>query len=531
MDYHPVVIIAFKEFDNLGVGYLDSVLSRDGYETLIIDFRNGREEILKEIYALNPLIIGFSVIFQYYIYAFRELVCYLREQGVSSHFSAGGQYASMRYKDLFRIIPSLDSVVRFEGEYTFLELVNKIHNGTDWHKIKGIAYKENGGIIVNDLRPPEMDLDKFPFPKRGILKDYALNVKFATILAGRGCINNCSFCNNTEYIKQSSAAFKRVRKPEKVVDEISFLYDTEECSVFLFEDDDFPVKTNKGSFWIEALCKELKLKRLSDKIIWGINCRSDEIDYEAFALMKDHGLYQVFIGIDDGTDSGLMRLNKHMTVAESLRGINILKRLAIGFDYGFMLFQPSTTFKSINQNLEFLRHLCSDGTTPVTFLKLVPYFDTRIEWELRQEGRLKGNPGSLDYDFLNNSLNNYYSFIRDSFMQWLNDSDGVANVSKWSRNYLSVFSHFYKMTSEVQNLSIEIRRSVAQSNAYILDTMKELAGIFETGGYDSGNLKGLTEYRKDIRLKHDFYREKIAAPVKKICRIAEYQKLMKMIKN
>ena len=83
--------------------------------------------------------MGFSVIFQYYIYEFEELISYLRKSGITSHFSAGGQYASMRYEDLFMIIPSLDSIVRFEGEYTFLELVNHIHTGEDWRKIKGIA--------------------------------------------------------------------------------------------------------------------------------------------------------------------------------------------------------------------------------------------------------------------------------------------------------------------------------------------------------------------------------------------------------
>ncbi len=104
-------------------------------------------------------------------------------------------------------------------------------------------------------------------------------------------------------------------------------------------------------------------------------------------MMKEHGLYQVFLGIDDGTDSGLIRLNKHMTVAESLRGINILKKLAIGFDYGFMLFQPASTFKSVNQNLDFLRQLCSDGSTPVTFLKLMPFLIQELKGNFdRKEG-------------------------------------------------------------------------------------------------------------------------------------------------
>ena len=37
--------------------------------------------------------------------------------------------------------------------------------------------------------------------------------------------------------------------------------------------------------------------------------------------------------------------------------------------------------------------------TPLTFLKIMPYYETRIEKELSSEGRLKGKPGFLDYDF------------------------------------------------------------------------------------------------------------------------------------
>ena len=318
----------------------------------------------------------------------------------------------MRYEDLFKLIPSLDSIVRFDGEYTFLELVNHLHTGEDWRHIKGIAFRENRKIIANPLRPPEMDLDKFPFPIRSPIENYALEKKFATILAGRGCVNNCSFCNNTEYIRQSSVPVRRTRKPEKVVEEMDFLHKKQDCSVFLFEDDDFPVRTKNGSDWIDQFCKELKRKKLANKIIWKINCRTDEVDPDRFAIMKSHGLYLVFLGIDDGTDSGLLGLNKRMTVADNMRGINILKRLEIGFDYGFMLFQPSSTFKSINDNLTFLRQLCNDGSTPVTFLKLEPFFDTRIEKELRKEGRLRGKPGFLYYSFLNSSLDHYYEFIK-----------------------------------------------------------------------------------------------------------------------
>ena len=263
--------------------------------------------------------------------------------------------------------------------------------------------------------------------------------------------------------------------------------------------------------------------------MWKINCRCDEVDQESFALMKKHGLYLVFLGIDDGTDNGLLRLNKHMTVAESRKGINILKNLEIGIDYGFMLFQPASTFKSVNQNLDFLQQLCGDGYAPVTFLKLRPYFDTRIEKELREEGRLKGKPGFLDYDFLSAALGHYYNFISDSFKEWLTDPDGLANIAKWARIYISVFSHFYKMTPEVQLLSSEVRKRVAQSNMFVLDNMKELSCIFETGKYDKVKFSNLTGYTKSIKEKHDQFKEQIVDIVKRVCRFAECQMLMQFI--
>jgi anaerobic magnesium-protoporphyrin IX monomethyl ester cyclase len=530
MSGRSVIFIAFEEFDNLGVGYVASALSEEGYEPFIIDFRNQKAEILEKIRKLNPLIVGFSVIFQYYIHEYQELIIYLRKSGITAHFSAGGQYASMRYAELFKLIPSIDSIVRFEGEYSFLELVKCIYSGADWRNIKNLVYKENNKIIVNPLRPPELDIDKFPFPMRSPLEYFALYEKYATIIASRGCVNNCSFCNNTEYIRQSLVPNKRVRKPDKVVDEIEFLHNKKNCSIFLFEDDDFPVKTKKGSDWIHEFCKELNHRNLVNRVMWKINCRPDQIEYDAFSLMKSHGLFLVFVGIDDGTDCGLTRLNKHMTVAESLRGVSVLKELEIGFDYGFMLFQPESTFKSVNDNLDFLKLLCSDGFSPVTFLKLIPFFDTRIEKELEKEGRLKGKPGFLDYDFHDNSLNVYYKFIENTLMEWTTHPEGLTAVSKWARNYISVFSHFFKMTPEVKQLSSEIRKNTDQSNMFLLDTMKELSGIFDRGKYDNVNFSELTGYRDNVKEKHDQYKEQIGKAIKELCRFAEYQKLRPLVK-
>jgi anaerobic magnesium-protoporphyrin IX monomethyl ester cyclase len=529
MNSPKVVFIAFQKFDNLGIGYLSSLLAEKGYQSLLINFQDKKEEILKTLKCVKPLIAGFSVIFQSHIYEFRDLIIYLRKNGIKCHFTAGGHYASLRYDELFDIIPELDSAVRFEGEYTFLDLTQSIYQGKEWRNVKSIAYRSNGKTIVNKLRPLEKDLDKFPLPLREPLKEYALNKKFGTILAGRGCIHDCAFCDIRKFYQQPPGPNKRLRRPEKVVEEMEFLHREKNCSVFLFQDDDFPVKTEKGPEWIERFCFELHRKNLDENIMWKINCRPDEVDLKSFEMMKDHGLYLLFLGIEDGTDSGLNRLNKHMTVAKSLEGISTLKKLNIGFDFGFMLFQPYSSRQTVEENLGFLRVIVGDGFSPVTFLKTLPYFETRIEKELKSSGRLKGKPGFLDYDFPDTYMDRYYDFTTNCLMEWLRDPDGLLNVTRWARNYLSVFSRYFKVTPEIQLLQSKITTIVSESNLFLLDNMQELLVRFEEKKYTGKYFAGLESIKQNIKIQHDRYKNSIRESISGLVNTVMIQELFHVV--
>jgi radical SAM superfamily enzyme YgiQ (UPF0313 family) len=394
-------------------------------------------------------------------------------------------------------------MVRFEGEYTILDLANHLQEGKDWRKVTGISYRENGTFINNELRPHEPDLDAFPYPVRTELKDYALEKKYATLLAGRGCIYNCAFCDIREFYSQSPGPVKRIRKPEKVVEEMAYLHKEHDCRVFLFQDDDFPLKTSRTSVWVEEFCQALKEKKLMGEILWKINCRPDEVDYKLFDLMKTHGMFKVYLGIEDGTNSGLKLMNKRLEVSDHLDGIRILKDLGISIDYGFMLFQPSSTYESINENLDFLEDICQDGYMPVFFLKMMPYLATRIEKELREEGRLKGRPGFLDYDFHERSLNDFYFYVSENFNTWFNDPGGLSNYSKWVVNFLTVYTFFHGYHPGIESISESITTQVADANSFILQTMKELSSLFESGSYSMENDRVLDQYRRTIRQKHE----------------------------
>lgn len=313
-----------------------------------------------------------------------------------------------------------------------------------------------------------------------------------------------------------------------VVSEMNWLVHKKGCSVFLFHDDDFPVKSVMQRDWIVRFCDELVRTDLNNKIIWKINCRPDEVEEESFSLMKRNGLFLVFLGLEDGTDTGLKGLNKQMTVANSINSIKILKKLKIGFDYGFMLFQPLTTFRSLNENLDFLRQICGDGYTPATFLRLIPLYDTRIEKELIKTGRLNHSDGNEYYDFLEEPMNRYYNFITDCFMEWLRYSDGLENISKWARNYCLVYMNYFDDLSEGIKFLRKIRRVISESNLFLLDNMRELSDIFRSDK-DKNEKPLLENFRENINFKHNYYKKEIINTMAKLLSFVEEQKIKTQI--
>lgn len=477
----PVFFVAFQEQDNLGVGYLASVVRDAGYPIKILDFRLGCEVILEEILRQGPLIVGFSIIFQYHISRFRELLDYLRRNSVTCHFCAGGHYPSLRFRQLMDDIPQIDSVVLFEGEYTFRELVQTLDKGGDWQQITGVAFRRNGTPIANPLRPLEDDLDNFPTPARAPLRTYALGKKYATLLASRGCVHNCAYCSIRTFYSQPPGRIKRMRRPDRVVREMELLHQQMGASVFMFQDDDFPVAEKLAKNWIHEFCDLLREKKLADRILFKINCRPDEVEEDLFRIMRSHGLFLVYLGIESGTDEGLRLMNKRATVQDNLTAVDILNRLDIDADYGFMLFDPGSTFASVRSNLQFLDAICHNGFMPINFCKMLPYAGTQVESQLAKAGRLKGEAGFIDYGFLDESLDSLFSFVSNTFFGWLMDHDGLLNLQRWARYNLAIYHEYFPPNPQFDKLRNETRAIVDESNRFMLGSLARICDVFEQG--------------------------------------------------
>ena len=95
------------------------------------------------------------------------------------------------------------------------------------------------------------------------------------------------------------------------------LHDEHDITLFLFQDDDFPVYGAKWRQWARDFCDELHRVGLAGRILWKISCRADAVDADLFARMRDSGLYLVYMGLESGHEAGLVSLNKSITVDQT----------------------------------------------------------------------------------------------------------------------------------------------------------------------------------------------------------------------
>lgn len=475
-----VALIGYQDQGNLGMGYLAAVLHRHGHSTEIIDVRDNPGAIAARLVDRPPLIVGFSLIFQAFLPQFRRVASHLRESGIRSHFTIGGHFPSLCHDEVLAHFPELDSVVRYEGEETLLELVDRLAANRDWRDVAGVAYLRDGEVICTPARALIADLDTLPFPDRPYEADRVGGFYTLPLLASRGCARRCSFCSIHTFYRTAPGKVVRVRKPAKVVEEMLDLERYRGVRVFLFQDDDFPLWRGVGRRWAAELASRLHESGLAERTIWKISCRAEYVEPELFAMLRDAGLFLVYMGIESGVDSGLEILYKQMTVEQNAAGVQTLKDLGIMFGYGFMLFDPSSSFDSVRENIGFLRRIVGDGTAAATFSRMLPYGGTPIRDRLQQEGRLRGDLTRPDYVFLDPRLDEYYPLLTRTVRPWIH-GEGLSYQLNYAWDELATVRRLVPGVDGITDYSAALRTLTRDSNERLFRLVEDTSLAFEAG--------------------------------------------------
>ncbi|MFA0964042.1 radical SAM protein [Roseivirga sp. BDSF3-8] len=170
----------------------------------------------------------------------------------------------------------------------------------------------------------------------------------AALETTRGCHFPCSFC----FINQGKNYDKRwsMRPNEDVLADIGYYYDLGIRS-YVFYDSEFIGKNPDDYPQKKALLKEIIENYPGIK--YKIYCRADTLTaFNEFALLKESGLVQVFVGAESLDQSDLDALNKNLSVEVTLECIDKLKEHDIYANLSFITFNRNTTISTLETNLE-----------------------------------------------------------------------------------------------------------------------------------------------------------------------------------
>lgn len=425
-----VVLVGFEDQDNLGLRYLMSAVQHAGFRARIVTYKTDPRELIEIVRAERPLVVGLSLIFQYMAPSFAKLIEALRSAQVTAHITMGGHYPSFDPSEVLGRMPGLDSIVRFEGEQTLIELLSHLRDNEDWRELSGLALRRDGEVVSTTIRHSIEDLDTLPWPERGDIPYESQELPTASILGSRGCPWDCSFCSIRPFYEAQPGPLRRLRAPAAVVDEMEALHGERGVRAFLFQDDDFLGGGNRARTWAREIADGIIARGLGGKLAFKLSARSDEIREDLIEALAEAGLTHVYMGVESGDVEGLQHLEKHLEPSAHLRAGDILRKHGLSFDFGFMLLEPDSTFEIVAENIRFLDEFVGDGWTVASFCRMLPYAGAPIQKRLEEEGRLLGTPFEPDYRFLDPKLDLFYAWTLRTFHTRNFTNRGLSHLLK-----------------------------------------------------------------------------------------------------
>ncbi|MCL4459335.1 MAG: cobalamin-dependent protein [Chloroflexi bacterium] len=258
--------------------------------------------------------------------------------------------------------PKIDHIVTHEGEIVFVELLQKLAAGERTERI---------------IRGKKPDLDTLPFGDRNLFLNewrkagYTLEspevplgdlpAPFVTIIAGRGCIYNCSFCQPAERILFDGRV--RHRSVNNVIAELRYLRERYNFRSLLIHDDCL----TEDRSWVMEFCHAYQENGFRQPFF--CQSRADIIvkHEDMVGLMHQAGLTGFFIGFESGNDRILRFIRKGTTVAQNMEAARICKRYSIQIWANYMLGLPTETKAEIMDTVRMLKKIDPDYYSPAFY--------------------------------------------------------------------------------------------------------------------------------------------------------------------
>ena len=298
---------------------------------------------------------------------------------------AGGPHV-MTFPEDLAAHECFDLLAYGEGEYTMLDIADYYLGNKKLTEVNGIIFRENGVTVKTLPRAPIENLDELPFPAFHLLEDPGgykpmqllyKRLPVLTIISGRGCPNNCIFCNSIWGKKV------RLNSPEYIISLIKEVTNKFGVREIMFYEDSFCIDKNR----VNEICDLLIHEGLD--ISWSCSANVRTLDKPLLQKMKKAGSWLISIGIESGNDEVLGFIRKPSSTEETKKVCAWADEAGLKIRGFFMLGHPIDTAGTIRQTIDFFKSLPL-FTINFTILQLLPGSKFR---------KIAHNYGDVNYDY------------------------------------------------------------------------------------------------------------------------------------
>ncbi|MCW5803569.1 MAG: B12-binding domain-containing radical SAM protein [Deltaproteobacteria bacterium] len=258
----------------------------------------------------------------------------------------GGPTSSPIARMLLERVPSIDLVVRGEGEITFAELVEQLVRGHTPQGVAGVSWRDGARVVENPSRRLVENLDRLPMPAFEAFDMAAGAPLYLDV--GRGCPFSCRFCATAPFWERNF----RMKSVRRIIDEICVVRDRYGREHVNFSHDLFTANRN----FVEHFCARLVEERVG--ITWTCSSRTDLIDAELLEKMAGAGCVEIYYGIESGSPDLQHAIDKHLDL-DRAREVVVETRTAgirpvTGFIVGYPMETEATFEATLRRFFEFL---------------------------------------------------------------------------------------------------------------------------------------------------------------------------------
>jgi len=408
-----------KNTDVISLKYIHSYLCKNQIDSHILFIANytykDQNTIKKFFIEFRPDVVGISLMSSEFENA-KNFSLFIKKEFPKKIIVWGGIHPSANPD---KCLNYADYVFIGESEQAYHEFIKVISKNKPVNRIKNLAYKSSGKIIINKLRAPIKDLDKLPFPehfpkksyilhkghilrfKKTLFKKYArYSGRFLSLITTRGCPFSCTYCCNSFFSKLYGKTGTRKRSVENVIKELKLAIRLFPDIIYVnIQDDNF---FSHDTLWIKKFA-EIYKREIGKKFV----CRASPsyFDEEKVSILKKAGLCFVFMGLQSGSSRVNREIYKRcVSNEEFIEAARLVKRYSIVGLYDVILDNPYETKKETIMTIKMLLKMPKPYMLQLFSLCLYPgteLYDRALRENLIIEDPTEKNYGKYKPTFLN----------------------------------------------------------------------------------------------------------------------------------